>query len=175
MARILLKLNIICMLLSLSITSILYAEKGKDGFELPVKLWAYADVTWLSHCQYHVHLYLEIINNDRTIPLVLNKLTADTWHNTQYATKDVEWYKNRAPITIMPNCKRIVAERSFYVNEKKRAQYWIRWTKFKAQTNRGLFESNFVATPFSRSHPEDAPNWIKPAQSTIKLPINEKP
>ncbi len=169
------KIKLILAICLIFFASAIYGEKNKDGFELPVKLWAYADVTWLAHCQYHVHLYLEIINDDRKIPLVLKRLTADTWHGTQPATKDTEWYSNRAPITIPPNSKRIVAERSFYVNEKKRAQYWIRWTKFKAETNRGNFESNFVATPFSRSHPEEAPNWIKPAQSTIKLPINEKP
>ena len=152
-----------------------FAEKDSKGFELPVKLWAYSDVTWLSHTQYHVHLYLELRNDDRTIPVALQNLVVDTWKGTKPEKMNQLWYANRPPIVIQPNSKQIVAEKSFYVNAYKRSKYWIRWHKFKAQTDRGIFESNFIAMPYSANATEEAPNWIKPANSGQKLPLEPKP
>ena len=114
-----------------------------------IRAHAFADVMRLEKGQYFVSIFLEIHNDDNRIPLIIESVTADSWRGTRKATVGENWFESPQPIVLMQNAKQKIVSRSFYVNKGFSANYWVRWLKFKIKTNRGVFESNYVSSPYS--------------------------
>lgn len=144
----------------------------------PVRVIARADVVRLSYSRYSICEFLDVYNDDFVNPLVIEAITADSWHIHRKFKTDEDWLEDRGPITIQPG-------KSFRVAEKKRIvaggsqnhNWWYKWTKFKVKTtNWGDLYSNFVSSPYQPNEiieilikedlldPTTQPQYLSPQQ-----------
>lgn len=116
----------------------------------PVRVIARADVLRLSYSRYSVVEFLDVYNDDFVNPLVIEAITADSWHIHRKFKTDEDWLENRGPITIQPGKNLRVAERKRIVAGGSQNHNWFtKWTKFKVKTQRwGDVYSNLVASPY---------------------------
>lgn len=117
-------------------------------YALPLRLIAIAEVAQIRYASYSVHEFLEIYNDDFNKPLVVKSVHADTWVGHQKDRQNINWLENDQEIVIPPDTVRRVAERKRVVHGRPKQNWWVRWLRFKVTTNRGVFYSNYVASPF---------------------------
>ncbi len=145
--RLLLKVrgSLICLLLFAATGAV-----SAQTYDLPVRVIARADVLRLYYNHYSIRECLDVYNDDNRKPLIISGVTADTWRGHQKDTMGEDWFANRVPVTIKPGSVLRVVERKRVVIGMIKRDWWVRWIKFRITTNRGEFESNFVASPFKR-------------------------
>ena len=136
-----------CLMFFLFICNSLIAEKAYD---LPLRFVARADTHRLYYNYYSVRECLDIYNDDNLKPLVVTGVTASTWRGHKKDVMDDDWFAERRPVTIQPGAVYRIVERKRVVIGMFKRDWWVRWLKFKVVTNRGEFESNFVASPFKK-------------------------
>lgn len=120
------------------------------GYLPPVRAIARADVLRLSYSRYSIVEFLDVYNDDFVNPLVIEGITADSWHIHRKFKNDEDWLENRGPIVIKPGKSLRVAERKRIVAGGSQNKNWFyKWTKFKVKTaNWGDVYSNFVSSPY---------------------------
>ncbi len=116
----------------------------------PVRVIARADVVRLSYSRYSICEFLDVYNDDFVNPLVIEAITADSWHIHRKFLTDEDWLENRGPIVIKPGKSFRVAERKRIVAGGSQNHNWFyKWTRFKIKTeNWGELYSNVVASPY---------------------------
>lgn len=125
------------------------AQDQQNQYPPLIRLHAFADVTFINHGQYQVTLNLEIHNQDKKFPLVVEGISAKAWRGTTQIKPAEEWLQPQQEFLIMQNQKLNIIKGSFFVNKKPPLNHWVRWVQFTATTNRGRFKSNLVASPYS--------------------------
>ncbi len=133
----------------LSINANTITNTNNSKFPPLVRLHAYADVTRIKLGKYRVTLNLEVQNDDKKYPVVIESISAEAWRGTTKIKLAEDWLQPQNQVLIMQSTKLNIIKRSFYVNKEPPNNYWIRWLRFTAKTNRGHFISNLVATPYS--------------------------
>ena len=116
----------------------------------PVRVIARADVLRLSYSRYSIVEFLDVYNDDFVNPLVIEAITADSWHIHRKFISDEDWLEDRGPIIIQPGKSFRVAERKRVVaGGSQNHNWWYKWTRFKVKTtNWGDIYSNMVSSPF---------------------------
>lgn len=116
----------------------------------PVRVIARADVLRLSYSRYSIVEFLDVYNDDFNDPLVIEAITADSWHIHRKFKTDEDWLEDRGPITIAPGKSLRVALRKRIVAGGSQNHNWFyKWTKFKIKTQKwGEIYSNFVSSPY---------------------------
>ncbi len=114
---------------------------------VPVRVVAVADVEDLRHGRYAVREYLEVYNDDYSRTLEVLRVTADTWVGQKRDLEQENWKSDPDSIFIPPASVVRVAERQRIVAGLPLRNWWVRWLKFTVVTDRGTFESNFIASP----------------------------
>lgn len=114
---------------------------------VPVRAVAAADNLDLGDGRFVVHEYLDVYNDDFRLPLEVRRVTANTWVGHRLDARDESWLEDKDPIVVPPAQIRRVAERQRLVAGRPLRNWWVRWIKFRIQTDRGNFESNFISSP----------------------------
>lgn len=116
----------------------------------PVRVIARADVLRLSYSRYSIVEFLDVYNDDFVDPLVIEAITADSWHIHRKFKTDEDWLEDRGPIVIAPGKSLRVALRKRIVAGGSQNHNWFyKWTKFKIKTQKwGEIYSNFVSSPY---------------------------
>lgn len=128
----------------------LWAQQGGASVirpPVPVRVVAVADVEDLRHGRYAVREYLEVYNDDYSRVLEVSRVTADSWVGQKRDLEQENWKSDPDPIFIPPASNVRVAERQRIVAGLPLRNWWVRWLKFTVVTDRGTFESNFIASP----------------------------
>jgi hypothetical protein len=132
------------------------------SYALPVRVKAISDVLELEYGKYAVRECLEVYNDDYNIPLIITKVTADSWRGHQKQLVNEVWLSENEALEILPGDVKRVVERKRIVNGRKGRNWWVRWLKFRINTNRGNFCSNSIASPFKA--PEKVETILKEQQ-----------
>ena len=144
--------NRVLSIVILSIFILLFYPKVSESrhYPPPVRVIARADIVRLSYSRYSICEFLDVYNDDFVNPLVIEAITADSWHIHRKFITGEDWLEDRGPITIQPGKSFRVAERKRVVaGGSQNHNWWYKWTKFKVTTtNWGDIYSNFVASPF---------------------------
>ena len=114
---------------------------------VPVRVVAGADVEVLRFGQHAIREYLDVYNDDGVKFLEVRKVTADTWIGHRKDRQGEEWSDQPFPIMIAPNSIFRVAERQRQIEGLPLRNWWVRWLRFKVDTDRGVFTSNFADSP----------------------------
>ncbi|GAB4279373.1 MAG: hypothetical protein Kow0029_23210 [Candidatus Rifleibacteriota bacterium] len=114
----------------------------------PIRVIAVADVHQLRYDKYSVREFLDVYNDDYNSTLLINAITADTWRGHQLHMINENWLDGRRIIEVPPGKVVRVAERKRIVSGRPKRNWWVRWIRYTIITNRGLYTSNFVASPF---------------------------
>lgn len=144
----------------------------------PVRVIARADVLRLSYSRYSIVEFVDVYNDDFVNPLVIEAITADSWHIHRKFITDEDWLENRGPIVIQPGKSFRVAERKRVVaGGSQNHNWWYKWTRFKVKTaNWGDIYSNLVSSPFQPNEiieilikedlvdPTTQPQYLSPQQ-----------
>ncbi len=147
-------------------------------YDPPVRVIARADVLRLSYSRYSIVEFLDVYNDDFVNPLVIEAITADSWHIHRKFITDEDWLENRGPIVIQPGKSFRVAERKRIVaGGSQNHNWWYKWTRFKVKTTRwGDVYSNMVSSPFQPNEiveilikedlvdPTTQPQYLSPQQ-----------
>lgn len=172
------KHNLLILLVSVFII-FLSSEKVESRHYLPpVRVIARADVVRLSYSRYSVTEFLDVYNDDFVNPLVIESITADSWHIHRKFKTDEDWLENRGPITIKPGKSFRVALRKRIVAGGSQNHNWFyKWTKFKIKTRKwGEIYSNFCSSPYQPNEiieilikedladPTTQPQYLSPQQ-----------
>ena len=114
---------------------------------VPVRAVAGADVETLSPGGYLIREYLDIHNDDGVKAVQVRNVKADTWIGHRPDRRDEAWNDQPLPITVLPDSTVRVAERQRRIAGPPRRDWWIRWVRFRVETDRGEIVSNFVDSP----------------------------
>jgi len=113
----------------------------------PVRAVAVADSLDLGDGRFIVREYLDVHNDDFRLPLVVSNVTADTWTGHRLDAAGEKWLENDEPLVIPPGQARRCAERQRQVAGRHVRNWRVRWIRFRIETDRGEFLSNFVSSP----------------------------
>ncbi len=81
------------------------------SYALPVRVKAISDVLELEYGKYAVRECLEVYNDDYNIPLIITKVTADSWRGHQKQLVNEVWLSENEALEIQPGEVRRVVER----------------------------------------------------------------
>ncbi len=116
----------------------------------PVRAIAVADNLDLGDGRFLIREYLDVHNDDFRLHLTVNNVTADTWTGHRPDAAGENWLENGEPIVIPPGQARRCAERQRQVAGRHVRNWRVRWIRFRIETDRGEFLSNFVSSPQRR-------------------------
>lgn len=116
----------------------------------PVRVIARADVVKLSYSRYSIVEFLDVYNDDFINPLVIEGITADSWHIHRKFKTDEDWLGNRGPIIIEPGKSfRVALKKRIVAGGSQNHNWFYKWTKFKIRTQKwGEIYSNFCSSPY---------------------------
>ncbi|HNV72288.1 MAG TPA: hypothetical protein PKO06_21450 [Candidatus Ozemobacteraceae bacterium] len=114
---------------------------------VPVRVVAVADVEDLRHGRYAVREFLDVYNDDYARTLEVTRVTADTWVGQKRDLEQENWKSDPESIFVPPATVARVAERQRIVAGLPLRNWWVRWLRFTVVTDRGTFQSNFIASP----------------------------
>jgi len=118
-----------------------------SAFDPPVRLIGGADVLEASYGKYVVREYLDLYNDSFFDPVKVYSVTADTWIGHKRQQEGENWLDEEKGFLVATGTVQRIAERQRVVQGRLKPNWWVRWIRFKVQTDKGLFVSNFVASP----------------------------
>ncbi len=127
-----------------------FLSKVFAEYDLPIRVIARADTLMVQYNRYVINECLDVYNDDYNKSLYINAITADTWIGHKKHLINENWLDGRRIIEVPPASVVRVAERKRVVTGKWKRDWWVRWIRFNVITDRGLFVSNFVSSPFKR-------------------------
>ena len=139
-----LSLALLFMGLFISITTMGNAQ------QFPLRLIASADVLDLGYGKYVIREFLDLYNDHNYITVKVGNVTADTWNGHKIDQKGENWLDRKEPVLVEPGLTVRIAERERFVEGVPRMNWWVRWIRFTAYTDRGIFQSNYVSSPYKR-------------------------
>ncbi|MFZ5949715.1 MAG: hypothetical protein ACOYXC_03355 [Candidatus Rifleibacteriota bacterium] len=142
--------NIRGLSLLLMVTGLCFSFSAEaQTYDPPVRLVASADVQRLSYGNYVVREFLDIYNDDYNRVLTIKNITADSYRGHKKHRLNESWFEMRGEVAIPPASVKRMAERKRVVHGRKGRNWYIRRIKFTVQTDWGVFDSNFAASPFN--------------------------
>lgn len=123
---------------------------------------ASSDVLNLGLGKYIIHEFLDLYNDHNYITVEVRGISADTWNGHRAIAKGENWFNRKENIQVEPGETARIAEREQIVEGVPHMNWWIRWVRFTAYTDKGIFQSNFVSTPYKR-----------PGRQTTILPLEK--
>ncbi len=127
-----------------------FMGSGVYAQTFPARLVGSADVLDLRYGKYVIREFADLYNEHNSITIEVRSVTADTWNGHKVDRKGEGWLDGKEPIIVGPGQTIRIAERERFVEGAPRMNWWIRWIRFTAYTDRGIFQSNFISSPYKR-------------------------
>ena len=140
----------------------------------PVRAVAVADNENIGEGRFVVREYLDVHNDDSRLPLTIHDVTADTWTGHRPDAVGEKWLEGEEPIVIPPGQTRRCAERQRQVAGRPVRNWWVRWIRFRIESDRGEFLSNFVSSP-QRPPCAVEENKLQPRIDSLSAPGKSTP
>lgn len=131
-----------------------------------LRVIAGVDVLDLGAGRYAVHEFLDLHNDDWRFSVLVLRITADTWVGHKKDLQGENWMESEQPLEVPSASVVRIAERQRIVEGYPRPNWWVRWLRFKVQTDKGDFESDSISSPL---RPPGRPVLITPGKKLDTL------